>query len=50
MLQVKRLGYAVFETGDVERQVAHFTDVIGLVDVGREAGRVHLASRSGQLA
>lgn len=50
MLKVKRPGYAVFETRDIERQVTHFTDVIGLIDVGREAGRVHLASRSGQLA
>lgn len=50
MLKAKRLGYVVFETPDLERQLEHYTEVVGLAVVTRDAERVYLASRAGQLA
>ncbi|MBN8966178.1 MAG: glyoxalase, partial [Rhizobiales bacterium] len=50
MIQVKRLSHAMFETPDLERQVDYFTQVVGLAVAARESGRVHLATKVGDLA
>jgi catechol 2,3-dioxygenase-like lactoylglutathione lyase family enzyme len=50
MIAVKRISHATFETPDVERQVAYFTDIVGLVPVAREDGSAYLATRVGNLA
>jgi catechol 2,3-dioxygenase-like lactoylglutathione lyase family enzyme len=50
MIQVRRIGYTVLETPDVERQVDYYTDVLGLALVGRDNGRAFLASKQGQQA
>jgi catechol 2,3-dioxygenase-like lactoylglutathione lyase family enzyme len=50
MIKVRRLGYAYFETADVEKQAAYYQHVVGLKVVHKDAGRACLASRVGQLA
>lgn len=50
MIQVKRLGHATLSTPDLERQLAYFTDVVGLTVTGREKDRIFLATRMGQEA
>ena len=50
MIQVKRISHATLETPDLERQVDYFTQVVGLAVAGRENGRVHLATKVGDLA
>lgn len=50
MIKAKRLGHASFVTPDMDRQIDHYREVVGLHLVGREARRAFLASNSGQLA
>jgi catechol 2,3-dioxygenase-like lactoylglutathione lyase family enzyme len=50
MIQVRRLGYASFETPDIERQIDYYANVIGLIPVARERDRGFLAARTGQIA
>jgi catechol 2,3-dioxygenase-like lactoylglutathione lyase family enzyme len=50
MIQARRIGHAVFETRDLDRLTAHYTDVVGLDVAVRDKDRVFLASRMGHLA
>ena len=49
MIKVRRIGHATFETPDLEVQIAHFTQVTGLVLAAREKDRALLATKIGQL-
>jgi len=49
MIRPRRIGHAVFETPDLERQLVHYTEIIGLVPVARERDRAFLATKLGQL-
>jgi catechol 2,3-dioxygenase-like lactoylglutathione lyase family enzyme len=49
MIKPRRVGHATFETKDVERQIAYWTEVAGLVLAEREPGRAFLASKTGLL-
>jgi catechol-2,3-dioxygenase len=44
MVQVIKLGYAAFDTTNVEAMLTYYTDVIGLTLVGREDGAAYLRS------
>jgi len=44
MIRVKKIGHATFETPDLERQVAYYTEVLGLTLVEREKDHAYLAS------
>jgi catechol 2,3-dioxygenase-like lactoylglutathione lyase family enzyme len=50
MIQVRRLGHATFSTPDLQREVAYWTQIMGLSLVEREKGRVFLATKLGQEA
>lgn len=50
MIQVKRLGHATLSTPDLERQIAYFTDVVGLTLVEKEKDRAYFATATGQEA
>lgn len=50
MINARRLRHATLATNDVDRLVDYYESIIGLVQVGRAAGRVFLATESGQLA
>ena len=47
MIQVRRLGHLTFETPDLERQVAYYTEVVGLHAV-RDGARAVLATALGE--
>src|SRR5262245_4182615 len=47
MIRVQRIGHATYETPDLERQVAYYTDVVGFAVVERSRDRVILATRLG---
>src|SRR4051812_35434415 len=49
MIQPRRVGHVTFETRDLGRQVAYWTEVAGLVLAEREGGRAFLASKTGLL-
>src|SRR5579862_1354708 len=49
MIKAKRFGHVTFETSDLERQIAYFTEVAGLVLAERENGRAYLATKLGDL-
>src|ERR1700749_2526500 len=49
MIKAKRFGHVPLETSDLERQIAYFTDVAGLVLAERENGRAYLATKLGDL-
>ena len=49
MIKAKRFGHVTFETSDIERQIAYFTEVAGLVLAERENGRAYLATKLGDL-
>jgi len=49
MINARRIGRAVFETPDLQRQVDYYTGIVGLVVTSREKNRVFLASQVGQL-
>lgn len=50
MIQAKRLGHVTLQVTDLERTLAHYTKVVGLVEIAREKNSVFLATRIGQLA
>jgi catechol 2,3-dioxygenase-like lactoylglutathione lyase family enzyme len=50
MIEAKRFSHVTFETSDLERQIAYFTEVAGLVMAERENGRAYLATKLGDLA
>lgn len=50
MIPVQRLGHLTLETDDIEKSIAYYVDVNGLVVVARTAESAHLASRIGQLS
>ena len=50
MIKARRIGHAVFETKDLDRLTAHYTDVVGLVVAAEDKDRVYLASNLGHLA
>jgi catechol 2,3-dioxygenase-like lactoylglutathione lyase family enzyme len=47
MINVRRLGHATLTTPDLERQVAYYTDVVGLVLIERSQDRAFLACKLG---
>ena len=47
MISVKRLGHATLTSPDVERQIAYYTEVIGLTLIERGKDRAYLASKLG---
>src|ERR1700757_4171187 len=49
MIKAKRFGHVTFETSDLERQIAYFTEIAGLVLAERENGRAYLATKLGDL-
>ena len=49
MIKVTRIGHATFQTPDVARQIAYFTDIVGLVLEERDGDRAYLATRLGDL-
>jgi catechol 2,3-dioxygenase-like lactoylglutathione lyase family enzyme len=49
MIKAKRFGYVTFETPDVDRQIAYFTEIAGLVLAERVNGRAYLATKLGDL-
>ncbi len=46
MTGLKQMGYATFETEDLERSVAYYTEFLGLTEVGRDGSTVYLACPS----
>ena len=49
MIKPRRVGHATFETTDIEKQIAYWTDVAGLVLAEREKNRAFLATKTGLL-
>jgi catechol 2,3-dioxygenase-like lactoylglutathione lyase family enzyme len=47
MINVRRLGHATLTTPDIDRQIAYYTEVVGLTLVERGKDRAILASRQG---
>jgi catechol 2,3-dioxygenase-like lactoylglutathione lyase family enzyme len=47
MIAVRRLGHATLTTPDLKRQVAYYTEVVGLTLLARDKNRAILASRQG---
>src|SRR5262245_35393757 len=47
MIDVCRLGHATLSTPDLERQVAYYTEIVGLSLIGRDRMRAMLATRQG---
>jgi catechol 2,3-dioxygenase-like lactoylglutathione lyase family enzyme len=45
MIKAKRFSHVTFETPDLERQIAHFTEVAGLVMAERDNGRAYFATK-----
>jgi catechol 2,3-dioxygenase-like lactoylglutathione lyase family enzyme len=50
MLKARRLAHMTLTTPDIQRQIAYYTDIIGLSLVDRSADRAVLATRVGQEA
>jgi catechol 2,3-dioxygenase-like lactoylglutathione lyase family enzyme len=50
MIRVKRIAYASFETPDIERQVAYYTDILGLTLVTRDKDAAYLSCGQGEPA
>lgn len=48
MIPVTRLGHVTFETPDLEHQLAHYTDVVGLVVASKGKDSAILASHLGE--
>src|SRR4029078_12094677 len=47
MIKVRRVGHATFTTPDLEREVAYYSDVMGLIVTERDKNRSFLATRTG---
>ena len=50
MIQVRRLGHATVSTPDLERQIAYYTEVVGLALIERDKDQAFLATKLGQEA
>ena len=50
MIKAKRIGHASFTTTDIERQIDHYREVVGLHLIDRESKRAFMGTNSGQLA
>src|SRR5512146_2844269 len=50
MIKAKRVGHATFETPDLDKAIAYYSDVNGLILSAREKGRAFLASKTGLLS
>jgi catechol 2,3-dioxygenase-like lactoylglutathione lyase family enzyme len=50
MIQAKRLGHVTLQTPDLDKTLAHYTRICGLVETARDKNSVFLATRIGQLA
>ncbi len=50
MIKARKLGYATFETPDLERTIAYYTEVVGLTLAAKEKQRAFLATRTGLLS
>jgi len=50
MIQVRRLGHATVSTPDLERQIAYYTEVVGLALIERDKHQAFLATKLGQEA
>lgn len=48
MIPVRRLGHVTFETPDVERQIDHYVQIVGLNVAAREKDRAILATHLGE--
>ena len=49
MIKPRRVGHATFETPDLDKALAYYTEVLGLVLHAREKDRAYLASKTGLL-
>src|SRR5262247_454895 len=49
MIKPRRVGHATFETKDLDKQIAYWTEVAGLVLAEREKNRAFLATKTGLL-
>jgi len=49
MVKARRIGHATFETPDLEKAIAYYTEFMGLVLAEREHDRAFLASKIGPL-
>ena len=47
MIKVLRVGHATFTTPDLDREVAYYSDVMGLIVTERDKNRAFLATRTG---
>jgi catechol-2,3-dioxygenase len=47
MIDVRRLGHATLTTPDLDRQIAYYTEVVGLTLLERDSKRAVLASKQG---
>ena len=47
MISVKRLGHATLTSPDIDRQVAYYTEVVGLTLIERSKDRAYLACKLG---
>lgn len=50
LVQAKRIGYATFGTRELERQIAHYQEVVGLEVAAREPDRAVLTTNTGLLS
>jgi catechol 2,3-dioxygenase-like lactoylglutathione lyase family enzyme len=48
LIPVKRLGHVTFETPDIERQIDHYTKIVGLAVAAQEKDRAILATHLGE--
>jgi catechol 2,3-dioxygenase-like lactoylglutathione lyase family enzyme len=46
-IKTKRIGHATFETSDLDRQIAHYLEVVGLTLTARDGGHAFLATSTG---
>ena len=49
MIKPRRIGHATFETADLDKQIAYWTEIAGLVLAEREKGRAFMATKTGVL-
>src|ERR1700736_3949049 len=49
MIRPRRIGHATFETPDLEKAIAYYTQTMGLVLAAREKDQAYLASKIGLL-
>ena len=50
MIPVRRLGHITFETPDIEKQIDHYTKIVGLTVTTQEKDRAVLATYLGEEA